>query len=76
MKSKSLRMALEKFNEAKQENTSAEGQENSSEEGFEVMNLDEASSVRGGLVDCTCRGSSSTYTAPKCTCDAGASYSA
>jgi hypothetical protein len=69
MKSKSLRMALEKFNEAK------EG--SSSEEGFEVMNLDEAAASRGGLIDCTCRGASSTYTKPpdKCTCDAGGSYS-
>jgi len=70
MKSKRLRMALEKFNEAKEEK--------SAEEGFEVMNLDEASSTRGGnVVDCTCRGASSTYTSSdKCTCDAGASYSA
>lgn len=68
MRSKSLREALEKFNEAKEVS--------SSEEGFEVMNLDEASSTRGGILGCTCRGASSTYTPPSCTCDAGGQYKA
>lgn len=61
-------MALDKFNESKENLTGSEG--------FEVMNLEEASATRGGLVDCTCRGASSTYTVdpPKCTCDAGGTF--
>ncbi|QHS63771.1 hypothetical protein [Chitinophaga agri] len=68
MKSKRLQLALQKFSEAKKEG--------GLEDGFEVMNLDEASSTRGGnLAGCTCN-NGSTYSTkpPDCTCDGGSSY--
>ncbi len=70
MRSQSLKMALQKFNEAN------EG--SSEDQGFEVLNFQEASLARGGVLDCTCNNGSS-YTKPtatNCTCNNGSSYAA
>ena len=68
MKSKRLKLALDRFNRA--------NPEQKKEGSFEVLNMDEASATRGGLLSCTCDGASTTYTAPDCTCRGGASYKA
>ncbi|WP_312379100.1 hypothetical protein [Sphingobacterium sp.] len=69
MKSKRLQLALRKFSESQKEGNLSEG--------FEVMNLDEASATRGGnLAACTCNnGSNYTTKEPDCTCNNGSNYS-
>ncbi|MDQ1149272.1 MULTISPECIES: hypothetical protein [Sphingobacterium] len=68
MKSKRLQMALLKFSESQKGGNLSDG--------FEVMNLDEASATRGGiLAACTCNnGSNYTTKEPDCTCNNGSNY--